>query len=180
MRRRRRVPAGVPRRTRPVRLLQGHANRVMCLAISPSEEILASGGLDRTIRFWDLAKGKQMMAWPVPNTPTSLAYGADGSTLSWADDETFGFRWRSIQGNASETHYHEHAGEVSKVLLDPRDRFLTASLDGTIKLWGAYPRACENSQSPGTMAMPSMPPLRRNRWAWFAPAAATAPSESGQ
>lgn len=38
--------------------LKGHTKLVRCVAFRPGTHLLASGGSDRSIRFWDADKGK--------------------------------------------------------------------------------------------------------------------------
>src|SRR5262249_11747074 len=40
--------------------LVGHQNQVYCLAFTPDNKTLVSGSIDQTIRFWDVATGKQV------------------------------------------------------------------------------------------------------------------------
>src|SRR5262249_51349969 len=44
----------------PRATLHGHTEQVLCVAFSPDGKTLASGGADNTIRFWEVATGKEL------------------------------------------------------------------------------------------------------------------------
>ena len=44
---------------KPRLTLLGHKARIMCVAVNPDGKLLASGGDDGIIRFWDVASGKE-------------------------------------------------------------------------------------------------------------------------
>ncbi len=39
-------------------MLRGHTSYVLCVAFNPQGTLLASGGFDESLRFWDVRKGK--------------------------------------------------------------------------------------------------------------------------
>jgi WD40 repeat protein len=63
--------------------LAGHKGRVRGLSFSPDDTMLASGGLDGTIRLWNTANGGALAAWPGHMEETSdVAFSPDGRTLA--------------------------------------------------------------------------------------------------
>ena len=40
--------------------MNGHTGKVTALAFSPDGKTLASGGVDKSVRFWDAATGKEI------------------------------------------------------------------------------------------------------------------------
>ena len=83
----------------PVALLHGHADPVDSLALSPREDLLASGGRDSTIRLWDTTtnhcqqiltghKGRVQALAFSPNAPTLASASFDGTVKLWDYDST--------------------------------------------------------------------------------------------
>jgi len=67
---------------KPLRTLVGHKGWVLTVTISPDGTRIASGGIDRTVRIWDPASGRELAALPHPSTPAVLRYSGDGQTLA--------------------------------------------------------------------------------------------------
>jgi serine/threonine-protein kinase len=60
-----------------------HWGQVYCVAISPEGDLIASGGEDRVIRWWDPATGRQKVVLKAhTHTVTGLAFSQDGRTLA--------------------------------------------------------------------------------------------------
>jgi WD40 repeat protein len=70
-------------------VLRGHSDEVQALAFHPDGTRLASGGEDRTVLLWDLARGEEVVrlqghtgyVW-------SLAFSPDGATLVSVSGDT--------------------------------------------------------------------------------------------
>ena len=62
---------------------RGTRNGVRKLVLSPNGKILASGGMDSTIKLWNASTGELLHILPVPEqTVKSLAFSPDGSMLA--------------------------------------------------------------------------------------------------
>jgi RNA polymerase sigma factor (sigma-70 family) len=78
--------------------VNGHANRVLALAFEPGDRTVLSAGVDRTIRRWDLTKGKAIPEATATTRlkdaaklkdaaePYGLAFGPGLATLAMADE----------------------------------------------------------------------------------------------
>lgn len=58
-----------------LRQLRGHKGRVNCVAVHPSGKLALSVGKDRTLRMWDLMRGKGS---------ASVKLGKEGELVRWS------------------------------------------------------------------------------------------------
>jgi WD40 repeat protein len=124
------------RLSRDVRELPGNQGEVECLAFAPDGKTLVSGGLDRTVRFWDHDSGKELRQLEGPFGPVySLAFSKDGQTLATGDENCTIRLWNVTTGKEIRP-VGGHQGGVEYVAYSADGRTLTtASRDQTIRLW---------------------------------------------
>jgi WD40 repeat protein len=66
----------------PFLWLGGHSDTVKSVTFSPDGKTLASGSLDKTIKLWDVASGKELCTLSGNSEPVfSVAFSPDGKTL---------------------------------------------------------------------------------------------------
>lgn len=58
-----------------------HAVQIDATAFSPDGRMFATGAVDRTIRLWDSATGRQVQSLPAPDHLQTIAFTHDGKTL---------------------------------------------------------------------------------------------------
>ncbi len=67
-------------------VLDGHQGMVTVLAFSPAGNLLASGGYDFFVKFWDVTTGSLLGQVSIADTPNALAFSSDGSKLAVASN----------------------------------------------------------------------------------------------
>src|SRR5262245_1832629 len=89
--------------------LEGHTSTVLCLALAPDGKTLATGGWDRTVKFWDVASGKEKLTLRGPTGLVhAVAFSPDGRVLASASWDGVIRLWDVANGR-QRTAYQAHA-----------------------------------------------------------------------
>jgi len=120
------------------RTLPGHGNHARAIAFRDDGKLLASAGLDRCVKIWEVASGRELRSLgDHPGGATTISWGADGRTLAvgcgdgrikiWDADSSK--ELRSIQA---------HRSEPWLAALSPDGKTVTSgSSDGSLIVWDA-------------------------------------------
>lgn len=141
--------------------LIGHVNAVFGVSFSPDGSLLASGGLDATVRLWDVHKGKPVATYTRHKGPVSnVAFSPDGKLLGSSSWDRSARIWNLPKRQAAtDTEVRDgvpiglvarkwiappneeaavlggHSGWINCLTFLKENRFVTASQDGTLKVW---------------------------------------------
>jgi WD40 repeat protein len=122
--------------------LQGHKSGVHTVAFSPNADRVVSGSIDKTLRLWDVAGGKEIRQFPgITDQVRSVDYSADGKQiLSGHSGPGSDFLVRLWDADAGKElrKFKAHTQDVTAVLFLPDGKSLiSASSDGAAILWDA-------------------------------------------
>jgi WD40 repeat protein len=115
--------------------LKGNTREATCVAFSPDEQRLASGGNDGTVRIWDMATHQEVRTLRGhTNWIRSLAFSPDGQRLASCDNGTVRI-WDPAAGRELRI-LRGHIAAVNAVAFSPDgQRLVSASTDSTVKVW---------------------------------------------
>jgi Flp pilus assembly protein TadD len=107
------------------------------VAFSPDGQRLASASSDQTVKIWETATGKELLALKGhADVVDSVAFSPDGQRLASASNDQTVKIWDSATGKELFA-LKDHAGWVWSVAFSPDGRRLasSANMDGTVKIW---------------------------------------------
>ncbi len=86
-------------KTYEVRELRGHTESVWSVAWSPDGQRLASGGIDKTVRIWNVSTGETLRSLPAPDFVSSVDWSPDGELLVAGTAKQHLVVWKSVTGD---------------------------------------------------------------------------------
>jgi eukaryotic-like serine/threonine-protein kinase len=116
--------------------LRGHKGAVTAVAFSPDDKLLASGGDDATIRFWDVVTGKETRTLKAHSgRVTGLSFSPKGERLASSSADGTVKVWDVAAGRES-LSLTGHEAAVTSVAFSPDDRHIASgSDDKSVRLW---------------------------------------------
>lgn len=106
------------------------------LLFSPDSELLVVGGVDQHVKLYRVHDGWQLRIMKVDTAAQSLAFSPDGRLLAAGDKDGKVFIW-SIPDGELLAKLSGHRGAVNSInFVAGGSALLTASADGTVRLWG--------------------------------------------
>ena len=119
---------------------EGHSRAVYTVCFQPDGALALSGGLDGHARVWDMRTGRSVLTLSGHVRAVLAAdWSPDGHTIATGAGDACCRVWDARKGGACIATLPAHAGLVTAVRFEPAagGTLLTASHDGTFKLWQA-------------------------------------------
>jgi WD40 repeat protein len=117
------------------RSFEGHDAPLRSLAFSPDGNILASGGLDHSLRLWDAA-GSPPRRVDLGNTAAQVLFSPDGSRLATVSLGSSGVQLWNARSGEHVRALRGYRGIAQYAAFSPDGRTLaTASNDKMIRVW---------------------------------------------
>src|SRR5205807_1665166 len=121
--------------------LRGHTAQVLGAALLPDGKRAVTGGMDRSLRVWDVDSGRQLRVFEnVPDDVHCLAISPDGKLV--AVGHTIGYEepgairlWDVASGALLYQTAPVGAGLLDVVALPDSRHCLTCGKDGVVRLW---------------------------------------------
>lgn len=123
----------------PLAVMEGHTEKIICLAFSPDGKRLATGSVDNTVRIWDVASGREVVP-PLSGHSDAILeveFSADSRRLLTASMDCSARLWDVATGKQLLV-LPKHSKQVRAVKFSPDGAFLlTGSGEGVARVWDA-------------------------------------------
>jgi WD40 repeat protein len=144
-----------------LRTFRGHEGGVLCAALSRDGHMLATGGMDKAVRRWDVDTGQELGFVPPPERPEKnpehrgpvecVAFDPEGRTLATGGWDGNVMRWDARTGRWLAT-LGGHGARVCSVTFSPDGQTLaSASFRGEVRLWDAQTGRVQGAWRPAEM-----------------------------
>lgn len=129
-------PDAQSRYWRGVNTLTGHSSWVTAVQISPGGQVLVSGGLDDTVRVWNLVTGNALYILKGHNKGVNaIAISPNGKTVTSGSDDYTLRTWNLQNGSLMRT-LTGHSRNINAVILSPDGQIIASGgQDRTVRLW---------------------------------------------
>ena len=136
-------------RVKQIATLKGHEMPVFGLAVSADGKWLASAGIDKTVRVWNLAEERQARLFSHERQAIAVAFRPDGSTIVSAGYEPTIRTWDFTSGKAVDLQKESTTKDqylqirTVNVHFSPDGSLLASTLEGSCQvfLWDVKTRA---------------------------------------
>ncbi len=121
-----------------IRMLHGHQDKVMSVALSPDGKRAAAAGFDGTVRLWDLETGDPIGAPLVMGSlpALSVAFSPDGRMLATSGGDALVVLWDIATGKMIGKPLEGHSNWIFSIAFNPDGSLLaSAGADGHLILW---------------------------------------------
>lgn len=143
--------------------LPGHTEAVLHVSYAPDGRMLASGGGDTTVRFWDINTATpKFTCRGHKNHVLCTAWSPDGKRFVSADKNGVMIVWDPLKGEAIGKHIKAHRQWVTAIAWEPMhinsacERLVTSGKDGSIKVWNIRTQSCQRTLSGHTDSVESV------------------------
>ncbi|XP_066565817.1 autophagy-related protein 16-1 isoform X2 [Amia ocellicauda] len=131
--------------TTALHVFDAHDGEVNAVRFSPGSRLLATGGMDRRVKLWEIVSGHCELKGALTGSNagiTSIEFDTSGSYLLAASND-FASRIWTVDDNRLRHTLTGHSGKVlsARFLLD-NARIVSGSYDRTLKLWDLRSKVC--------------------------------------